>query len=293
MARTTLADADLAALVAEWLDWAEAAAPARGDRGQGAHDDPRPRAGRRRARPRAPGRRSPPDFIQDGLPVKGLPGLLTVLHDGGYDDRESIAWLYLDDDLPGRPIDALRENRGSEVKRRAQAMALLTALAAPGRDVEPHDDHDRGDRLRDDRRHARSSSGRLRPRRRDDRAVGGRPHRRRPRDRRIGVECRRHRPGERAAVGRRWPTCRSRRQATVALIDEGGPFPYEQGRRRRSATSRGCCRTTRAATTREYTVIDARARPTAARAGSWPVTGGELYWTEDHYASFERIAETA
>ena len=27
-------------------------------------------------------------------------------------------------DLPGRPIDALLENRGAEVKRRAQAMAF-------------------------------------------------------------------------------------------------------------------------------------------------------------------------
>jgi hypothetical protein len=47
-----------------------------------------------------------------------------MLHDGRYDDRECIAWLFTDDDLPGRPIDALRENRGSEVKRRAQALAL-------------------------------------------------------------------------------------------------------------------------------------------------------------------------
>ena len=67
----------------------------------------------------------PAAFIgDDGLPVKGLGGLLTVLHDGRYDDREIIAWLFTDADLPGRPIDALRENRGAEVKRRAQAMAL-------------------------------------------------------------------------------------------------------------------------------------------------------------------------
>ena len=72
----------------------------------------------------APASRCPPSFIQDGLVVKGLPGLLTVLHDGGYDDRECIAWLFTDDDLPGRPIDALRENRGTEVKRRAQAMGF-------------------------------------------------------------------------------------------------------------------------------------------------------------------------
>ena len=72
------------------------------------------------------GPRVPADFIgEDGLPVKGLAGLLTVLHDGGYDDREIIAWLFTSTPTcPGRPIDALRENRGAEVKRRAQAMAL-------------------------------------------------------------------------------------------------------------------------------------------------------------------------
>ena len=66
--------------------------------------------------------RVPADFIQDGLVVKGLPGLLTLLHDRHFDDRECIAWIFTDDDLPGRPIDALRENRGSEVKRRAQVL---------------------------------------------------------------------------------------------------------------------------------------------------------------------------
>jgi hypothetical protein len=62
--------------------------------------------------------------VQDGELVKGLSGLLTVLHDAGYEDRECIAWLFLDQDLPGRPIDALRENRGAEVKRRAQALGF-------------------------------------------------------------------------------------------------------------------------------------------------------------------------
>jgi hypothetical protein len=67
----------------------------------------------------------PAAFLDDdGLVVKGLSGLLTLMHDNGYDDRECIAWLFLDADLPGRPIDALRENRGSEVKRRAQALGL-------------------------------------------------------------------------------------------------------------------------------------------------------------------------
>ncbi|MBJ7530496.1 MULTISPECIES: Rv2175c family DNA-binding protein [Nocardioides] len=118
-----LADHDLSVLVPTWWDWATAA------RELGvtvakvrtmirdhelAAAVPYPGAGQQ----------VPADLVQDGFPVKGVPGLLTVLHDGGYDDREIIAWLFLDADLPGRPIDALRENRGSEVKRRAQAMAF-------------------------------------------------------------------------------------------------------------------------------------------------------------------------
>ncbi|WP_122817205.1 Rv2175c family DNA-binding protein [Nocardioides pantholopis] len=119
-----LADADLAALVPDWIDWAEAARQLGVSVGkvrtmirdhQLAAAVPTPGAGQQ----------IPADLIQDGLPVKGLPGLLTMLHDGRYDDRECIAWLYTEQpDLPGRPIDALRENRGSEAKRRAQAMAL-------------------------------------------------------------------------------------------------------------------------------------------------------------------------
>jgi hypothetical protein len=38
-----------------------------------------------------------------------------------YSDDEIVEWLYREDDsLPGSPIEALRANRGSEVKRRAQ-----------------------------------------------------------------------------------------------------------------------------------------------------------------------------
>ena len=120
----TLAETDLSALVDEWLDWGQAAqrlgvTPAKVRTMIRDHElaaaVPAPGVG-----PQVPA-----DLIgEDGLPVKGLGGLLTLLHDGGYDDREIIAWLYIDADLPGRPIDALRENRGSEVKRRAQAMAL-------------------------------------------------------------------------------------------------------------------------------------------------------------------------
>jgi hypothetical protein len=71
------------------------------------------------------GQKVPAELIQDGQIVKGLSGVLTLLHDNGYDDRGALRWLFTpDDSLPGRPIDALRENRGTEVKRRAQAMAF-------------------------------------------------------------------------------------------------------------------------------------------------------------------------
>ena len=71
------------------------------------------------------GQQVPAELLMDGEIVKGVPGLLTLFADGGWDDREKLTWLFTPDDtLPGRPIDALRENRGSEVKRRAQALAL-------------------------------------------------------------------------------------------------------------------------------------------------------------------------
>ena len=71
--------------------------------------------------------RVPADLISvdsDSRPVvvKHLPGVLTLLRDAGYADEEILTWLYTaDDSLPGTPAQALRENRGTEVKRRAQA----------------------------------------------------------------------------------------------------------------------------------------------------------------------------
>ncbi len=75
---------------------------------------------------------------------------------------------------------------------------------------------------------------------------------------------------------------------TVALIDAGGPFPYpgKDGstfgnfERLLPARARGYYA--------EYTVPTPGAETRGARriiAGD----GGELYWTEDHYESFERI----
>lgn len=67
----------------------------------------------------------PADFLVDGRIVKGLPGTLTLLFDAGYNDAEAVHWLFTpDDSLPGTPCRALCENRGTEVKRRAQALGF-------------------------------------------------------------------------------------------------------------------------------------------------------------------------
>jgi hypothetical protein len=67
----------------------------------------------------------PAAFLVETGVVKGLPGLITVLRDGGYTDAEILRWLFQEDPtLPGAPIEALRSDRGGEVKRRAQAMAF-------------------------------------------------------------------------------------------------------------------------------------------------------------------------
>jgi uncharacterized protein len=67
----------------------------------------------------------PAAFIGDGKIIKGLTGTLTVLKDDGFSDEEALEWLFTPDDtLPGTPAEALRENRGTEVKRRAQALAV-------------------------------------------------------------------------------------------------------------------------------------------------------------------------
>jgi ribonuclease T1 len=75
--------------------------------------------------------------------------------------------------------------------------------------------------------------------------------------------------------------------ATVALIEAGGPFPYRQD----GATFQnreGLLPSEPAGYYREYTVETPGSEDRGARriiAGK----GGELYWTDDHYASFTRI----
>ena len=75
-------------------------------------------------------------FTDSGEVVKSLPGLLTILHDGGYRDTEIVRWLFTPDPSltitrdgsrdavsNARPVDALHCHQAREVVRRAQAMA--------------------------------------------------------------------------------------------------------------------------------------------------------------------------
>ncbi len=67
----------------------------------------------------------PAAFVQDGIVVKKIPGLLTLLRDAGYDENESMRWIFTSDDsLPGTPMQALLDNRHTEVRRRAQSLAF-------------------------------------------------------------------------------------------------------------------------------------------------------------------------
>jgi hypothetical protein len=79
----------------------------------------------------------PKAFFDDkGRVIKALPGLLVVLHDGGYKETEILRWLFTQDPSltisrdgatepqpNARPVDALRSHQAREVVRRAQAMA--------------------------------------------------------------------------------------------------------------------------------------------------------------------------
>jgi hypothetical protein len=75
-------------------------------------------------------------FDGSGHLAKSLPGLLVVLHDGGYQETEIVRWLFTPDPSltisrdgsterqpNARPVDALHSHQAREVLRRAQAMA--------------------------------------------------------------------------------------------------------------------------------------------------------------------------
>ena len=69
-------------------------------------------------------RRIPALFMREDRVLESLKGTLTVLRDAGFDDEESVRWLYTDDEsIPGRPIDALHAGHKTEIRRRAQALA--------------------------------------------------------------------------------------------------------------------------------------------------------------------------
>lgn len=74
-------------------------------------------------------------FDDTGHVAKALPGLLVVMHDGGYTDTEIVGWLFTpdpsltirrdgstDEKPNARPVDALHSHQAREVVRRAQAM---------------------------------------------------------------------------------------------------------------------------------------------------------------------------
>ena len=67
----------------------------------------------------------PAEALDGDVPVKHLSGVLHLLHDAGYSPEQSYTWLTTpDDSLPGTPLQALHENRATEIKRRAQALAF-------------------------------------------------------------------------------------------------------------------------------------------------------------------------
>jgi hypothetical protein len=67
----------------------------------------------------------PAAFLDDDQIVRGLHGTLTLLFDCGFTEPEAMRWLFtVDETLPGTPIQAIAEHRGTEVNRRAQALAF-------------------------------------------------------------------------------------------------------------------------------------------------------------------------
>lgn len=78
-------------------------------------------------------------------------------------------------------------------------------------------------------------------------------------------------------------------QGTLALIDQGGPFPFPDKDGSTFGNFEGLLPDRPRGYYAEYTVTTPGSTDRGARR---IVTGdgGEFYWTEDHYASFERIA---
>ena len=67
----------------------------------------------------------PEELVASHSVIKHLPGVLTLLRDAGYNEREALRWLYSpDSSLPGTPAAALSGSGATEVKRRAQALGF-------------------------------------------------------------------------------------------------------------------------------------------------------------------------
>ena len=67
----------------------------------------------------------PAELVANDTVLKHLPGVLTLLHDAGYNDEEALRWLYEPDEtIGGTPAVALGGDRAREVKRRAQALGF-------------------------------------------------------------------------------------------------------------------------------------------------------------------------
>ncbi len=72
-----------------------------------------------------PVRAVPAELVANSTVLKHLPGILTLLHDAGYNDEEALRWLYLpEEDLDGNAAIGLGGPRAREVKRRAQALGF-------------------------------------------------------------------------------------------------------------------------------------------------------------------------
>jgi hypothetical protein len=68
----------------------------------------------------------PADLLgPDGLLLE-LPGTVVVLSDAGLDTAQALRWLFTPDDSiqGGSPVAALRAGHKTEVRRRAQALAV-------------------------------------------------------------------------------------------------------------------------------------------------------------------------
>jgi ribonuclease T1 len=78
-------------------------------------------------------------------------------------------------------------------------------------------------------------------------------------------------------------------RATLALIDQGGPFPFPDKDGSTFGNFEGLLPDHPRGYYHEYTVVTPGSQDRGARR---IITGdaGEFYWTEDHYRSFDRIS---